>query len=66
MVWYNTRIMECKVCHNLPGIIKALCEVGYAGVCSIEYEKNFNDNYADLAECAGHYRALVGAAEAWL
>ena len=50
---------------DLPSIVKALCDVGYAGSCSIEYEKNFKDNYAELAECAGYFRALVKCAERW-
>lgn len=43
---------------DLPGILKALVDVGYAGSCSIEYETNFTDNLADLAEFAGYYKAL--------
>ena len=48
---------------DLPGIVEALCDVGYTGSCSIEYEKNFTDNYAELAECAGYFRALMKSAE---
>ena len=44
---------------DLPGILKALVDVGYAGSCSIEYETNFKDNLADLAECSGCFKALV-------
>lgn len=43
---------------DLPGIVKALADVGYAGSCSIEYETNFKDNLADLSECAGYFKAL--------
>ena len=46
---------------DLPGIVNALCEVGYAGVCSIEYETNFTDNFGDLCESVGYFKALVRA-----
>ena len=49
---------------DLPGILKALVDVGYAGSCSIEYETNFKDNLADLAECAGYFKALCRASRA--
>jgi len=44
---------------DLPGIVKALIDVGYAGSCSIEYETNYKDNFADLSECAGYFRGIV-------
>lgn len=44
---------------DLPSIVRALAEVGYAGSCSIEYETNYKDNLVDLAECAGYFRALL-------
>ena len=44
---------------DIPGILKALAEVGYAGVCHIEYEKDFEDNLAEVAESFGYYRGVA-------
>lgn len=44
---------------DLPGIVKALADVGYSGSCSLEYETNFKDNFADLCECVGYFKALM-------
>ena len=44
---------------DLPGIVKALVDVGYSGSCSLEYETNFKDNFADLSECVGYFKALM-------
>lgn len=46
---------------DLPAILKALAEVGYAGVCHIEYEKDFEDNLAEIAESVGYYRGVMDA-----
>jgi len=40
-------------------VMQALADVGYTGVCSIEYEKDFEDNLAALAECAGYFRGVA-------
>ena len=44
---------------DIPGILTALTEVGYKGVCHIEYEKDFNDNAMGLAESVGYYRGVM-------
>lgn len=44
---------------DLPAIVRALCDVGYEGCCSIEYETNFKDNLVDLAESVGYFKALM-------
>ena len=44
---------------DIAGIFKALAEVGYAGVCHIEYEKDFEDNLAEVAESFGYYRGVM-------
>ena len=44
---------------DIPGILAALAEVGYAGVCHIEYEKDFEDNLAEVAESFGYYRGVM-------
>lgn len=40
-------------------VMKALIEVGYTGVCSLEYEKDFNDNLEPIAESVGYFRGLA-------
>ena len=42
-------------------IVKALIDVGYHGVCALEYERDFTDNLAPIAESAGYFRGLVDA-----
>ena len=42
-------------------VLKALLDVGYDGVCSLEYERDFTDNLAPIAESAGYFRGLVDA-----
>lgn len=44
---------------DIPGILTALAEVGYNGVCHIEYEKDFNNNAMGLAESVGYYRGVM-------
>lgn len=44
---------------DLPSIIRALCDVGYEGCCSIEHETNYDDNFGDLAESVGYFKALM-------
>ncbi len=44
---------------DIPGILTALAEVGYTGVCHIEYEKDFEDNLAEVAESFGYYRGVM-------
>ena len=39
-------------------IFKALAEVGYAGVCSFEYERDFENNFGGLAESVGYARGV--------
>ena len=46
---------------DIPGILKALAEVGYAGVCHIEYEKDFEQLEVPLAESIGYYRGVMDA-----
>lgn len=48
---------------NFVKVLKALRDVGYEGVCSLEYERDFQDNIVPIAECVGYYRGLVDALE---
>ena len=43
----------------IVGILTALAEVGYDGVCHIEYERDFQDNALGLAESLGYYRGVA-------
>lgn len=44
---------------NLVDVVKALCEVNYTGVCALEYERDFSDNFAGVAESIGYFRGLM-------
>ncbi len=44
---------------DIPAVFQALADVGYAGVCHIEYEKDFEDNAMGLAESFGYYRGVA-------
>lgn len=44
---------------NIPAILKALAENGYAGVCHVEYEKDFQDNLSEVAESIGYFRGCL-------
>ena len=39
-------------------IFQALAEVGYSGVCSFEYERDFTNNLGGLAESVGYARGV--------
>ena len=42
-------------------VFSALAEVGYTGVCSLEYERDFSDNLAPIAESIGYARGVTDA-----
>ena len=44
-------------------IVKALVEVNYTGCCSLEYERDFKDNLAGVAESLGYFKGLIKAIE---
>ncbi len=46
---------------DIPGILKALAEVGFDGYCLVEYEKDFEVNDIPLAESIGYYRGVMDA-----
>ena len=46
---------------DVPAILKTLAEVGYAGVCHVEYERDYKDNAMGLAESIGYYRGVMDA-----
>ena len=43
---------------NIPAIAKALKEIGYQGVISLEFEKNGKDPHAGIAESIGYLRGV--------
>ena len=46
---------------DIPGILKALAEVGFDGYCLVEYEKDFEQLEIPLAESVGYYRGVMDA-----
>ena len=46
---------------NYDTVFKALADVGYDGVCSFEYERDFTDNFGGLAESIGYARGVCDA-----
>ncbi len=45
-------------------VIKAIRAINYRGVCSLEYEKDFDDNLEPVAECTGYWRGVNDALNA--
>jgi len=43
---------------DFPAFIKALREVNYTGVCSLEYEKDMKDPFLGIAESIGYFKAV--------
>ena len=44
---------------DIPNILQALEDVGYCGICHIEYERDFDDNLMGLVESVGYYRGCM-------
>ena len=42
-------------------IFEALADIGYSGVCSFEYERDFDNNFGGLAESVGYARGVCDA-----
>jgi hypothetical protein len=47
---------------NLPAFVRALRLIKYAGMCSLEYEKDMTSPLPGLAECVGYFRGVMDAA----
>ncbi|MDL2255640.1 sugar phosphate isomerase/epimerase [Parabacteroides sp. OttesenSCG-928-K15] len=43
---------------DFPAFIKALREVNYTGMCSLEYEKDMKDPFLGIAESIGYFKAI--------
>jgi inosose dehydratase len=46
---------------DIPGFLRTLIKVGYAGVVAFEYEKDADDPLAGLAESVGYVRGVLAA-----
>lgn len=46
---------------DIPALVNMLREVGYTGVCSLEYEKDMSDPFLGIAESIGYFRGVVEA-----
>ena len=46
---------------DIPAIVKALKEIDYQGVLSLEFEKNSKDPQAGIAESIGYLRGVIDA-----
>ncbi|MDR1757504.1 MAG: sugar phosphate isomerase/epimerase [Bacteroidales bacterium] len=44
---------------DFRSFIKALRQTGYAGVCSLEHEKNMENPFSGIGESIGYFRALL-------
>ena len=43
---------------DFPALVKALRDVNYTGVCSLEYEKDMHDPFLGIAESIGYFKAI--------
>ena len=48
---------------HFPALVRMLREVGYAGVCSLEYEKDMTDPFMGIAESIGYFRGVIEATQ---
>lgn len=44
---------------DFPAFVKAMRNVGYDGVCSLEYEKDMKDPFLGIAESIGYFKAIT-------
>jgi len=44
---------------DIPGVVKALTKIRFAGYCSIEHEMDMSDPLPGIAESAGYFRGVV-------
>lgn len=44
---------------DFPAFVKALREVRYTGVCSLEHERNMDDPFMGIAESIGYFRGII-------
>lgn len=46
---------------NIPAFVRTLREIRYAGVCSLEHEKDMDNPLPGVAECIGYFRGVLDA-----
>ncbi|ASZ12696.1 sugar phosphate isomerase/epimerase [Chitinophaga pendula] len=46
---------------DFPALVKALNKIRYAGICSIEYEKDMQEPLAGIAESTGFFKGVIRA-----
>ena len=46
---------------DIPGFLRVLIKINYAGVVSFEYEENADDPLAGLAESVGYVKGALAA-----
>ena len=46
---------------DIPALVRALRQVNYRGVCSLEYEKDMDAPLTGIAESVGYFRGVVDA-----
>ncbi|MDR0711083.1 MAG: sugar phosphate isomerase/epimerase, partial [Prevotellaceae bacterium] len=46
---------------DFPALVRALREVGYSGVCSLEHEKSMKDPFVGIGESIGCFRGVIKA-----
>lgn len=44
---------------DFPAFVRALREVGYEGVCSLEHERNMDNPFLGIAESIGYFRGVI-------
>ncbi len=44
---------------NFPAVIKALQDINYQGICSVEFEKDMTDPLPGMAESIGFFRGVI-------
>lgn len=46
---------------DMPAVVRALRQIKYGGVCSLEYEKDMSDPLLGIAESIGYFRGVMDA-----
>ena len=49
---------------NIAGVLQAFADIGYDGVCSLEYERDFQDNLLAVVECIAYERGVCDTIKA--
>lgn len=44
---------------NFPAVVKALKDINFQGMCSVEYEKDMTDPLAGIAESVGYFKGVI-------